>query len=120
MGAAGAYVDLPFDRRRGEARALARDRQDLHVIELPAQRCDLPVAMRNGDVVAGLQQLETRSPVRKRHELRKVGEAQPIAAEQDLERIAALHEQVERYGQGLDDDRRRTLGGGWWWRDRGD
>ena len=89
VSAARANVEPPLERRRLESRGCARDGQDLHVVELAAQRQDLTVAMRNRDAVARLQQLESGADFGQRHELGEVGETQAVAAEQLLERVAA-------------------------------
>ena len=88
-------VDRALDRVGGETGFVARDRQHLDVVELAPQREHLTVAMRDLESVSGLQELQRTARVRQRNHRGEIREAQAVATEQDFERVAAFHEQVE-------------------------
>jgi hypothetical protein len=99
--AGGTDVDGAFDRRGFEAPIAAGDRKELDVVDLAAERNDLPVPMRHGQAVPRPEQLQSRRGVRKSHHRSEIREAQAVAAKQQLERIAAAHEKLEHRAGGF-------------------
>ena len=91
---------------------VASDRQELDLVELSPQRQHLSVAMRDLEPVSGLQELQRSAGVGQRDHRREIRKAQAVAAEQDLEGVAALHEQVEGHARQLGRRCGRELGYG--------
>ena len=96
MRAGCLHVERPLECRGGESFRVASNREEPNVVELALERNDVAVVMLYRHPVARPQQPQRVADVGQIDDRREVAEAETVAAEQLLERIALPHEQVER------------------------